>query len=102
MIYQMTKSIFFCDTFNNVDNILTTKWLKKFEHEMFEYKKNEIISIFIYFETMNMLFIDDAIDWSKNHSNVIKFLTKIIFIQFIVDTFKSLLCERFFNKNVEI
>ena len=77
----MIEFIFsFCDIFNDVDNISTIRWLKKFKHEMFDYKQaNKIISSTTYLNTINMLFTNEATDWFENYSNAIRLLTESIF-----------------------
>ena len=105
MTYQLVSFTFvFCDIFFDQNNISTSRWLKKFEHEMSDYKTVVIdaISADKYFESINMLFIDDVANWSESHSDAIRLLNDSVFIQFTVISFKSLLCERFFSKIVEI
>ena len=105
MTYQLVDFTFvFCDIFFDQSNISASRWLKKFEHEMFDYKTIAIdaISADKYFESMSMLLIDDVANWFENHFDAIRLLNDSIFIQFTVVSFKSLLCERFSSKVVEI
>ena len=105
MTYQLIDFTFvFCDIFFDQNNISASRWLKKFEHEMSDYKTiaTDAISADKYFESMSMLLIDDAANWFENHFDAIRLLNDSVSIQFTIISFKSLLCERFSSKIVEI
>ena len=102
MTYQLIDSIFaFCDIFFDQNNISTSRWLKKFEHEMFDYKTIIIDAIFVdkYLKSLNMLLIDDVANWFENHFDAIRLFNNSIFIQLTIISFKSLLCERFLTRS---
>ncbi len=74
----------------------------KFEHEMFEYRRNNFISFDKYLSFLNMLLIDKIIERFENHSNAICLLNDSFFIQNTVEIFKTIFCNRFSFRIVEI
>lgn len=101
IIYQMTNFIFvFCESFFDQKSISTNKWFLKYDHEIFNYIQNDLISLDKYLVFLNMLFIDKAIDWSKNYFDVIKFLKDFNSFQQTIKQFKFLFCGCFLFKIV--
>ena len=101
--YEMEGLFFaFCGTFFDQKNVSTYKWVRKFEHEMFEYKMNDRILSNKFMEFINLLFIDKVEKWFESHSKTIKFLKIFIFHFQTVTNFKILFYERFFFKTFEL
>ena len=55
-----------------------------------------------YLESLNMLLTDDAADWAESHPDAVRLLAEPEPTQVTVDNFKTLFCERFPTKAVEI
>ncbi len=101
--YQMSNFIFaFCGTFSEAENISTSRWLMKFEHEMFEYRVNNLISSDKYLFSLNKLLIDETVEWFESHLDVIRLLNDSTLIQDTINAFKFLFCDRFSSRVVEI
>jgi len=103
MAYQMTGPTFnFCGTFSGQGSISAQRWLKKYEHEMSGYKVEGIIPASMYLESLSILLIDEAADWSESHPDAIRLLNEASPSSQTVENFKVLLCERFPSKAVEM
>jgi hypothetical protein len=104
IVYQMIGSIFaFCEIFSDIENISASRWLMKYEHEMSDYKQqDDRISSNKYLSSLNMLLIDEATEWSKSHSDAIRLLNDSSSTHDTIDAFKSLFCDRFSSRVVEI
>lgn len=61
-----------------------------------------IIPFKVYLESLDMLLTEDASQWAESHSNVVRLLIENEPTQATVDSFKSLLCERFSTKVIEV
>ena len=104
-IYSFNESIFiFYDQFAKDDNIFAIRWLKKYDHEMSEYKSlnNNLISVNLYLKNFFMLFIEKTVIWLKLYLKTTRLLTEIVSDQNTVTYFRVLLCERFSSNAVEI
>lgn len=107
MTYKLTGPTFaFCGTFSGKDasGISAARWLKKFEHEMSGYKSENdgTIPAQTYLDSLSMLLTDDAAEWSESHPDAIRLLAETSPNPQTVDSFKSLFCERFPSKAVEV
>ncbi len=74
----------------------------KFEHEMFEYRKKNLISLDKYLSFLNMLLIDETAEWSESHLDAIRLLNDFNLIQNTMNAFKFLFCDRFSFRIVEV
>jgi hypothetical protein len=99
--YQQSGPTFaFCDTFSGTGNVSVARWLKCLEHELSGYKVNGIINSNTYLDSLNVLLTDDAAEWAESHSEAIRLLA--IEEPTAQDLVRSLLCERFSTKAVEL
>jgi hypothetical protein len=82
--------------------VSVARWLKRLEHELSGYKVDGVIRPSTYLDSLNMLLTDDAAEWAESHPDAIHLLAiEEPTIQDLAN-FKSLLCERFPTKAVEI
>ena len=103
MAYQMTGPSFaFCGTFSGNGSISAARWLRKYEHEMSGYKVDGVIPAVTYLENLSMLLTDDAAEWSESHPDAVRLLNETDPTPQAVESFKSLFCERFPSKAVEV
>ncbi len=103
MLYQQIDLIFsFCDIFSDIDHVFAARWLKWLEHELSEYKIDEVINLVIYLNSLNMLLTNDVIKWAEFHSDVIHLLLIKNLTAQNLTSFKFLLCERFSSKAIKI
>lgn len=104
MDYKQTGPTFaFCGTFCGTKGVAASKWLKKFEHEMAGYKNNPgTIPPKLYLDSLDMLLTDDANDWAESHPEASRLLALDEPDQAAVDSFKSLICEKFPSKAIEV
>ncbi len=66
------------------------------------YKVNDVINPTTYLDSLNMLLTDDAAEWAESHSEAVRLLAIKEPTAQDLANFKSLLCERFPTKAVEI
>ena len=104
MAYRQTGPTFaICGTFSGTTGISASRWLIKFNHEMKGYRAEDgSIAPDTYLESLNMLLTDDAADWAESHPDAVRLLAEPDPSQATVDSFKTLFCERFPTKAVEI
>ena len=103
MAYQQTGPTFaLCGTFSGT-SIPASRWLIKFNHEMKGYRDQEgVIPPDTYLESLNMLLTDDAAEWAESHPDAIRLLAEPNPTAATVESFKTLFCERFPTKTVEV
>ena len=104
MAYTQTGPTFtICGTFSGTAGVPASRWLNKFNLEMRGYRTGDgSIPADIYLESLNVLLTDDAADWAESHPDAARLLTEPNPTQATVDDFKTLFCERFPIKAVEI
>lgn len=93
-----------CGTFSGA-TISAAKWLKKFDHEMEDYRGEDgKFPPAKYLDNLSMLLIDEASDWSESHPEAVRLLeeAEVAPSQSTVENFRSLLCEKFPSKAIEI
>ena len=102
--YQLNGPTFaFCGTFSGTGTTSASRWLKKFEHELAGYKTDDgSIPPKVYLANLDMLLEDEASEWSESQPEAIRLLALADPTQDDVTMFKSLLCERFPSKAVEL
>ena len=93
----------YCGLFSGQENISAGRWLLKFEHEMSRYRAADgDISPDGYLGSLNMLFTEDAAEWSKNHPDAVRLLAEPKPTHQTVTSLKSLLCDQFPSRVVEV
>lgn len=103
MAYQQSGPTFsFCGTFSGAGNVSAARWIKRLEHELSGYKVNGVINPSTYLDSLNMLLTDDAAEWAESHPEAIRLLAIEEPTAQDLANFRSLLCERFPTKAVEI
>ncbi|MCJ1423137.1 hypothetical protein MMC29_001018 [Sticta canariensis] len=104
MAYQMRGPAFaFCGPFSGQGNISASRWLLKYEHEMSGYRVADgIIPPEVYLGSLDMLLTDEAAEWSESHPDAVRLLADPTPTQQTVSSFKSLLCDRFPSRVVEV
>lgn len=103
MTYHQSGPIFaFCGTFSGAENVSAARWLKRLEHELSGYKVSGVINPSTYLNSLNMLLMDDAAEWAESHPDAIRLLAIEEPTAQDPASFRSLLCERFPTKAVEI
>jgi hypothetical protein len=55
-----------------------------------------------YLSSLNMFLIDETIEWLESHFDIIRLLNDFNFTQNTINAFKSLFCDRFSSRVVEI
>jgi hypothetical protein len=101
MQFIFESTFTFCDCFSEKCNISTIRWMKKLKHELINYKINDVISSAKFLNCINLLLIDDAIEWIEINSDVVKILTEKNSSQELTTTFRNLFCERFLVKFIK-
>ena len=103
MAYQQSGPTFaLCGTFSGT-TIAASRWLIKFNHEMKGYRSSDgNIPPDLYLESLNMLLTDDAADWAESHPEAVRMLSDPNPTADTVERFKSLFCDRFPSKIVEL
>lgn len=104
MAYRQTGPTFaICGTLSGTTGISASRWPINFNHETKGYKvEDESIPPNTYLESLNMLFSDDAADWAESNSDAVRLLAEPEPTQATVYSLKSLFCERFPTKAVEL
>lgn len=103
MAYQPTSPTFsFCGTFSGTGTVSAARWLKRLDHEFSGYKIDGVVKPFTYLDSLNMLLTDDAAEWAESHPDAIRLLAIEDPTAQDLENFKSLLCERFPTRSVEV
>lgn len=99
---SFSKFIFaFCECFFEKRIISVVRWLKKLEHELSVFKQDEIISSGRYMNNINLLLIDDAVEWAKINVEAANLLTQEDSIVESVVTFRNLFQKQFSTKTIK-
>jgi len=99
---QSVPTFSFCGTFSGTGNVSAARWIKRLEHELSGYKVDGVINPSTYLDSLNMLLTDDAAEWAESHPEAIRLLAIEEPTAQDLANFRSLLCERFPTKAVEI
>ena len=92
----------FCECFFEKKTIFAVRWLRKLKHELISFKLFETISFEKFINSVNLLLIDDAADWTEVNMNAVHFLSEDDFIEKTMFTFKILFQKRFSAKTVKL
>ena len=102
MPYEMEGPTFaFCGTFSGQGDS-AYKWVRKFEHEMSEYKMDGRIPPDKFMKSIDLLLTGEAGEWSECHPKAIRLLKDPTPTPQTVADFKALLYERFPFKALEL
>lgn len=66
------------------------------------YQVNGMVTLHKYFSSLNMLWMDDAAEWAKSYSDVVRLLGHSAFTQNTVEPFKFLFSDKFPSGIVEV